>query len=165
MADWYQLLVEDLPYVNHIADIVHTTLPERPEVFEEKVRLFPAGCRKLLSEKNIVGYGISHPWMHYSIPPLDEFLHKLPEASECMYLHDVVVLPEARGRGASSRYVDYVKGVARGMGITRLALVSVYGTDTLWSRFGFKVVQNHSLDLKLISYGCSAKYMVCECND
>jgi hypothetical protein len=165
MADWQPLLVTDLLYVNRIADIVHTSLPERPEVFEEKVRLFPTGCQKLVSGKSIVGYGISHPWMHYSIPPLDEFLHHLPEASECMYLHDVVVLPEARGQGATGRYVDFVKGVAREIGTPLLALVSVYGTDTLWSRFGFKVVQNPSLDLKLISYGRTAKYMVCECND
>ena len=70
MADWYPLLVADLPCVNRIADIVHTTLPERPEVFEEKVRLFPTGCQKLVSGKNIVGYGISHPWILYAIPPL-----------------------------------------------------------------------------------------------
>ncbi len=162
MVDWYPLLIEDMTWVNRIADMVHTTLPERPEVFEEKVRLFPRGCRKLLSGDAIVGYGISHPWMLSSIPPLDAFLQRLPTAPECLYIHDVVVLPAARGKGAAGNYVDYVKNVARDMNIPALALVAVYGTDHLWSRFGFKVMQDASLGNKLQSYGGTAKYMVCQ---
>ncbi|MEN6532399.1 MAG: GNAT family N-acetyltransferase [Bryobacteraceae bacterium] len=165
MTDWHPLLIADLDRVNRIADLVHTTLPERPEVFEEKLRLFPSGCRKLISGEIIVGYGISHPWMLFSIPPLDDFLQHLPDKAQCLYIHDVVILPAARGHGAAGHYVDYVKGVARKMGIPALALVSVYGTDRLWSRFGFTVVQDAALDAKLKSYGGTAKYMLCEQND
>lgn len=46
------------------------------------------------------------------------------------------------------------------MNIGSLALVSVYGTDVLWSRFGFQVVHNPELNGKLASYGTTAKYMV-----
>lgn len=162
ITEWQALLLSDLESVNRIADLIHTSLPERPEVFEEKVKLFPNGCRKLVSGHNIVGYGISHPWMLYSIPPLDEFLKSLPTKPQCLYIHDIVVLPEARGTHAASRYVDYIKQLAAAMTISSLALVSVYGTDVLWRRFGFRVVQNPELDRKLVSYGTSAKYMVCE---
>lgn len=165
MVDWHPLLIDDMGCVNRIADIVHTTLPERPEVFEEKVRLFPSGCRKLISGDAIVGYGISHPWMLFSIPPLDTFLQRLPNVPQCLYLHDIVVLPAARGSGAAGQYVDYIKAVARQMCIPALALVSVYGTDRLWSRFGFRVVQDTSLDSKLQSYGGTAKYMISDDND
>lgn len=161
-TDWQPLLPSDLDSVNRIADLIHTSLPERPEVFEEKVRLFPSGCRKLVSGDDIVGYGISHPWMLYSIPPLDEFLKSLPQNPECLYIHDIVVLPKARGNGAAARYVDYIKHLAAAMSIRSLALVSVYGTGVLWRRFGFRVVQNPELDRKLVSYGATAKYMVYE---
>ncbi len=136
-SNWQPLLESDLDSVNEIADRIHTSLPERSEVFAEKVRLFPSGCRKLISEDKMSGYGISHPWMLYSIPPLDEFLKTLPPKPECLYIHDVVVLPEARGSGAAAHYVEYIKHLAAELGIPSLALVSVYGTDALWSRFGF----------------------------
>lgn len=161
-TDWRLLLLPDLNAVSRIADRIHTSLPERSEVFEEKVKLFPNGCRKLVSGGDIVGYGISHPWMLYSIPPLDEFLKSLPPKPECLYIHDVVVLPEARGNHAASRYIDYIKHLAATMNISALALVSVYGTDALWRRFGFRIVGNPDLDRKLVSYGATAKYMICE---
>jgi N-acetylglutamate synthase-like GNAT family acetyltransferase len=108
----------------------------------------------------MVGYGISHPWTLNSIPPLDDFLVMLPHNPECLYIHDVVVMPEARGHGAATNYVDYIKGLAVQIGIDSLALVSVYGTDVLWGRFGFKAVQNAQLSRKLESYGATAKYMI-----
>jgi GNAT superfamily N-acetyltransferase len=97
-----------------------------------------------------------------SIPPLDEFLKALPKNPECVYLHDIVVAPEARGLGAASRYVDYLKQLAYDINIMSLALVSVYGTDVLWSRFGFRTVLNSDLSFKLVSYGATAKYMICD---
>ena len=40
-----------------------------------------------------------------------------------------------------------------------LALVSVYGTDVLWSRYGFGVVTGGRVLEKLASYGPTARYM------
>ncbi|MGO8839488.1 MAG: GNAT family N-acetyltransferase [Limisphaerales bacterium] len=161
-GDWLPILPADLDSVNRLADSIHTTLPERPEVFEEKVRLFPKGCKKFVLNGNMVGYGISHPWMLNTIPPLNKFLKNLPEKPECLYLHDIVIAPGARGMGAAGRYVDYIKQLAVEISIPSLALVSVYGTDVLWSRFGFRTVQNSDLNRKLISYGTTAKYMICD---
>jgi ribosomal protein S18 acetylase RimI-like enzyme len=163
--NWLPLELADLDQVNEIADRIHTGLPERPEVFAEKVRLFSDGCRKLVSKGKMVGYGISHTWTLFSIPPLDEFLVSLPQKPECIYIHDVVVLPEARGQRAANQYVSYIKSLAEQRSIASLALVSVYGTDILWERFGFRSVQNDELKCKLTSYGETAKYMICNLND
>lgn len=162
---WYPLLLSDLDAVNTIANAAHPGLPERPEVFAEKISLFPAGCRKLLLGSEIVGYGLSHPWMLYSIPPLDEFLRTLPQEPQCIYIHDVVVIPRARGHGAARCYVDLTKALARSIGIASLALVSVYGTDVLWSRLGFRVINGSDVNAKLGSYGTTAKYMIMELDD
>ena len=159
-TSWHPVLSFDIDTINRIGDLVHADLPERREVFAEKTALFPGGCRKLVDGARIVGYGIAHPWILFSIPPLDTFLGSLPQNPQCLYIHDVVVLPEARGGRAAARYVDYIKNLAMAMNIGSLALVSVYGTDVLWSRFGFQVVHNPELNGKLASYGTTAKYMV-----
>ncbi|MDD5502980.1 MAG: GNAT family N-acetyltransferase [Candidatus Thermoplasmatota archaeon] len=159
---WLPLLPQDLESVNKIALQVHPGLPERPEVFKEKILLFPEGCRKLMSGTKIVGCGISHPWTLNSIPPLDSFLKQLPSKPDCIYAHDIAILPEARGKGASAQYMEYIKNLALEMGISHLAGVSVYGTYILWKRFGFKIVENADLNKKLASYGPSAKYIICD---
>lgn len=158
-AAWIPLLPQHLDRVNEIADTIHTTLPERPEVFEEKCRLFPEGCRVFVRDDRVIGYAVSHPWMLGRIPPLDEFLRTLPETPTCLYLHDIVVLPEARGQKAAERFLDYLERVAHQMSLRYLALVSVYGTDALWSRHGFEVTRRPELAEKLESYGSTAKYM------
>jgi hypothetical protein len=156
---WMPLLPEHLDRVNEIADSIHTTLPERPEVFEEKCLLFPEGCRVFVRGERILGYAVSHSWLLDGIPPLDEFLRALPEQPTCLYLHDIVVLPEARGQKAAEGFLGLLENLARQMSVCHLALVSVYGTDALWGRHGFEVTRRPELAAKLRSYGPTAKYM------
>ena|SRR3989338_1773066 len=159
---WTPLLESDIGVVDKIAREIHPTLPERREVFAEKVRLFPQGCFKLLFEGRMMGYAFSHPWLLYSIPQLNDFLHTLPQKPDCIYIHDVAVLPAARGHNAAGLFVAQISKVAQAMQIQHLACVSVYGTDALWARFGFHTVSSHGIDPKLVSYGESAKYMIAD---
>lgn len=157
---WRLANVADLTTINRIGDEIHVDLPERPEVFEEKFRLFPRGCLVLCQSETIVGYGFSHPWCLYSVPPLDTFLGRLPSFADCMFIHDVVVLAVARGHGAAGEFVERTVAVAREQGMSSLALVSVYNTHPLWARCGFEVVLDLRLKEKLKSYGQSARYMI-----
>jgi GNAT superfamily N-acetyltransferase len=150
-----------LDTINKIAVQIHSTVQEKPEVFAEKINLFPAGCRALIYENRLVGYGISHLWNLNNIPPLNNFLEKLPENPTCVYIHDVVVLPEMRGQKATDRYIEYIKQLAKENSLKSLALVSLYGTDTFWIKFGFKIHLNKEIENKLLSYGETAKYMIC----
>jgi hypothetical protein len=161
-AHWRQVGDADLPHICEIAARVHPDLPERAEVLAEKMRLYPNGCRVLVSGETIAGYGVSHPWTLHRIPPLDDFLRELPREADCLYVHDVAVLPAYRG-GALVSYVATIAALARAMGIASLALVSVYGTTALWERFGFTAAAGDlTLQAKLASYGESAKYMICD---
>jgi ribosomal protein S18 acetylase RimI-like enzyme len=157
---WRGLRQEDLAAVCRIAGRVHAGLPERREVFEEKLRLFPAGCLALEWRGTPVGYGISHPWRLYEIPPLDAFLEKLPASPDCLYLHDIAVTPAARGGRAAARLVALLCDVARKEGVGRIALASVYGTNGFWRRMGFEEVPGDGLADKLGSYGPGARYMI-----
>jgi len=157
---WTPLLESDIGGVDKIAREIHPTLPERREVFAEKLRLFPGGCFKFMFEGRMMGHAFSHPWMLYSIPPLDDFLGALPEKPDCIYVHDVAVLSPARGHNAAGMFIDRISEVARRLKIPHLACVSVYGTDVLWARFGFRIVTSNDISSKLVSYGESAKYMI-----
>jgi GNAT superfamily N-acetyltransferase len=159
---WRRAHATDLPAIGAIAARIHPDLPERPEVFAEKMRLYPDGCRVLAAGNEIAGYGLAHPWMQHRVPPLDGFLDQLPNAADCLYVHDVAVLPDFRG-GVTRDYVATIEGLARASGIAALALVSVYGTRVLWERLGFRpVTPDAALRAKLSSYGASATYMLRE---
>ena len=99
--------------------------------------------------------------MQHQIPPLDGFLERLPDKSDCLYLHDVAVLPDFRGGGVARAYVATIEGHARSSGIATLALVSVYATRPLWEHLGFRAVAaDPPLSAKLASYGANATYML-----
>lgn len=158
---WRRAHAKDLDAIGAIAARIHPDLPERAEVLAEKMRLYPDGCRVLAAGNEIAGYGLAHPWMQQQIPPLDCFLER-PEDVDCLYVHDVAVLPDHRG-GVARAYVAEIEQLARSSGITRLALVSVYGTRLLWERLGFQpVAADAALRDKLASYGGSATYMLRE---
>ena len=131
---WTDLLPNHLDDLNRIADLVHPNLPERPEVMEEKYHLFPEGCKALMSEGRIVGYAMSHPWTVGHIPPLDSFLVRLPANPTCLHLHDIAILPGFRGRNLSAEFIRISENIARKIPTRHLALVSVYGTHTLWRK-------------------------------
>ncbi|WP_453955268.1 GNAT family N-acetyltransferase [Bradyrhizobium sp. USDA 377] len=157
---WRPARASDLPAISAIAARIHPDLPERAEVFAEKMRLYPDGCRALIADDEIVGYGLAHPWKQHRIPPLDVFLELIPDDADCIYLHDVAVLPDFRG-GVARAYVVAIEGLARASAIPALALVSVYATRPLWQRLGFQpVTANTELSEKLASYGNGATYML-----
>ena len=159
MPHWRSAKSDDLEMINRIADMIHVDLPERPEVLSEKLQLFPQGCFALLQNGAVVGYGVSHPCQLNNIPPLNTFLGALPASPKCLFIHDVVVLPQARKFGASGELIKLLAGVARQQGVSFLALVSVYDTDPLWARRGFQIASNSEVSEKLKSYGATAKYM------
>lgn len=157
---WRPAHRSDLPAIDAIAARIHPDLPERPEVFAEKMRLCPDGCRVLVAGEDIVGYGLSHPWMQHRIPPLDTFLQELPDRADCLYIHDVAVLPDFRG-GVTRAYLARLAELAGASGITTFALVSVYITRPLWERLGFRAIAaDAALGAKLACYGEGATYML-----
>jgi GNAT superfamily N-acetyltransferase len=156
---WRPASANDLDEINQIADAIHPDLPEKPEVFAEKFALFPAGCFVLVWHQKVMGYGLTHPWMLNSIPPLDTFLKQMPTHANCLYVHDVAVLPKIRGHGSAGAYIELIVERARKMALNTLALVSVYDTHPLWVKYGFEIANDPLPDPKLQSYGPTAKYM------
>ncbi len=118
-ASWRPATAADLDAVERIGNAVHVSLQERPEVFANKLALFPPGCFVLARNGDVSGYGIAHPWALGSVPALDTVMAALPAAPTCLYIHDVVVLEAARGQGAAGVLVDVFEAVARRHALSR----------------------------------------------
>lgn len=158
---WREAGLADLSRIGEIADSVHVTLPERQEVFADKINSSPQTSLVLVAGEAIVGYALCHLWERYRIPQLDALLGTLAGPTDCLYVHDVVVLPEFRGKQAVASAIQLIAQIAHSKGIRYLALVSVYNTVAMWERLGFCVVDADSgLATKLLSYGDTAKYMI-----
>lgn len=158
-AVWQRARSADLKTISRIAEAIHPHLPESQASFAEKLQLFPKGCFVLALDGDVVGYGISYPWMLEQIPPLDTLLGALPASPTCLFVHDAAIVPEVRGHGLAGEFLRLLSDVAHQHHLPSLALVSVYGTDVLWSRYGFGVVTGGRVLEKLASYGPTARYM------
>ncbi|WP_448203116.1 GNAT family N-acetyltransferase [Azospirillum sp. sgz302134] len=165
IAEWRGMKPADLDAVMRIADIVHPDYPEERAVFAERLVLFPDGCRMALAGRELaggepVGYAVMHPGVLGAPPPLDSPLGGLPEAADCLYLHDVALLPAARGFGLAALAVEHMDMLAVARGYGWLALTSTPKARGFWDRQGFLPHDGGpALAAKLASYGDGMAYM------
>jgi len=164
-GQWRPMTVADVPRVLAVADEVHPTFPEDGAVFEERLRLYPAGCLAFSSGDDILGYAVSHPWRAYDPPVLNSRLGELPRQPETFYIHDVALRPELRGSGAAALVVALLIARARKNAFTTASLVAVNGSAGFWERHGFRNVASQkivdaTLARKLRGYDEAAAFMV-----
>lgn len=159
---WRAMTEADLDAVVSIADVVHPGFPERPDVLAEKRALYPAGALMAEVDGQVAGYALAHPWTLTAPPALDTLLGGVPEAPDCLYLHDAALLPLARGRGLARALIDRLAAVAAREGLGQLALIAVNGSVPTWTTLGFTPPQERgeALEVKLASYGAEAAFMV-----
>lgn len=149
----------DLPAVLAVAAVVHPDYPEDETVFAERLRLFPQGCLVLEGADGPIGYVIAHPWQRAAPPALNSLLRELPSQASCFYIHDLALLPQARGSGAGGVVAARLAEIAADAGLSCLALVAIEGSSGFWRRQGFRAVHEPALAEKLASYDDAARYM------
>jgi GNAT superfamily N-acetyltransferase len=158
MPIWRAMASNDIEYVSGISKDIHPDLPERAIIFEERLWLFPQGCLVLVEGSSVFGYAISHPIRRNQPPQLNTFLKNIPDDANQYYIHDVAVIPKFRGRGYAAECVSMLLEISRPYATT--CLISVYGTSTFWSQFGFypEPVSRDTSD-KLRAYGDDAVFL------
>lgn len=165
---WRPMTPADLAEVERIAQAVHLNYPERPEVQAERLALFPAGNYVAQEEPGgaMVGYAQSHPGSLGKPPPLDSLLGRLPEAPDCLYLHDVALLPTGRGRGLGQSLMELLGATAHLHSLNTLALIAVGDSLAYWQKKGFMpfVGSSYPLLTTLATYGKGAIYLVKDLN-
>lgn len=158
---WRPMTDADLDGVVAVARIAFPDHVEDRDCFAERLALYPAGCRVVTNAAGgVVGYGIVYPWVEGSMPPLNATIGALPRDASLLYLHDLALLPEARGSGAARRFVGWLVDHARAEGWPRIALVAVNDAAPFWERQGFAGLDSPALRAKLAGYGADARYMV-----
>src|SRR5690606_12512090 len=110
---WRQMVPQDIDAAFEVAAVAHTSLPERCGIFAERLSLFPKGCLVLERGGAVVGYAISHPIKRFQPPVLDTLLGQIAPEADDYYIHDVAILPEARG-GQAQAAVRYLLEIAAG---------------------------------------------------
>ena len=166
-ASWNELSINDINHLALIASTIHPSLPESDEVFTERISLFPSGCLGLWSDKGsssneLCGYIISHPIKHRQPPALNSLLGgkgASDDADDQYYIHDLAIMPKFRGRGFAQDCIRRLFTIVAKRYRTT-CLISVYGTEAFWGRFGFVRVQGDGfLGGKLREYGDHAVYL------
>ena len=162
---WRALTGYDFGAVFDIANRVHPGFFETETVLAEKFALYRNGCYLLEVSEKPAGYVLSHPWRFGQVPALDSLLGALPEDADIYYIHDLALLPVARGSGAASACVHRLAAHARASGFARMALVAVGNSAGFWRRQGFREAHDEALARKLASYDDAARYLVRDLKD
>ncbi|WP_245434139.1 GNAT family N-acetyltransferase [Pseudolabrys taiwanensis] len=149
----------DLPRVLHIAAAVHPSLPEDAAVFAERLALYPTGCLVHEHGGAVDSYVISHPWQDAAPPALNTLLGKLPATPSTYYIHDIALMPDARGSGVANTIVKTLMAHARQNHFATITLVAVNNSARFWRKHGFEAVNDRSLAAKIASYGADARLM------
>lgn len=157
--DWRPANRDDVAGIAALSNRLHVLLPERDEVFAEKIRLSPDGCHVLEAGEAIVGYVLSHPWRRADPPALDTPLGGLPADADCWYVHDLGIGEQARGAGAATAIVERLAEQAARQGFGVMALVAVGDAGGFWRRLGFRDAGGEAVRRKLAAYGAGAAYM------
>ena len=162
-ARWEQMAAADVDAIAAVADVVHPAFPEDRAVLAERFALCPEGCFVLRQGRDgaVIGYTLTHPWAADSVPPLNTLLGRLPPegAARVYYIHDLALLPAARGMQAGAAAVRLLEARARAAGLATMALVAVNNSGGFWRARGFAPVDSPHWQQKLASYGADAAYM------
>ncbi|WP_448661118.1 GNAT family N-acetyltransferase [Sphingomonas sp. CJ20] len=155
MLAWRPARADDLPAIHAIAAQVHPAFPEDAAVFAERLRLYPAGVWMLEGPAGPLGYLIAHPWRGDDVPALDTLLGALPAGADLLYLHDLALMPAARGSGVGRAIVERIAAHSRAESLRAIRLVAINGSVPFWERQGFVVCAGGDLT----SYGADARRM------
>jgi GNAT superfamily N-acetyltransferase len=113
---------------------------EDMETLQYHWNAFPEFCLLGLHQGVSVGYLIAHPWPPRLPPPLNALSYQLPPGATSLFIHDLALLPAARGTGLATSLVETLLTRAKLAGLPLASLVSVQGTRGFWERFGFQPV-------------------------
>ncbi len=132
-------------------------LIESAESFLTKIAICSSTCVGAWEKEALCGYLFAHPWKIGLPVQLDRRSNQMPEGVDGIYLHDLAVTPECRGRGVPRALLRPVLEYARCTGLLRFALVSVQGSEPFWERWGFSL--KYTLPY---APGVTGSYMTCE---
>lgn len=126
---------------------------ESGAAFLGKLAAFPRGAVGVFADGEMVGYVFCFPWARGEAVPLNGAGLDHCRPKDCLYIHDLAVLPHMRGAACSRALVEHVRRLAADEGLDAFALVAVQEAAHYWRRWGF-------VERREIAYGAQkAVYM------
>lgn len=128
---------------------------ESAEVLGAKLALAPNCCWVVEQQGKVGAYVFAHPWRRQAPPPLHSRMESLPRAADCLFVHDVAVMPALRGVGAAGALFRQVAAEAAVRHLPCLTLVALADAIPYWQRHGFRAQPAGSPE----GYGAGAAFM------
>ncbi len=113
---------------------------ESAAVLGRKVELAPRACWVAHLHARAVGYVLAHPWDGADAPLLHAMLPALPAVADRCFIHDLAVVPAARGLGVAAALLACVRGWSRAACHSGMRLVALADAVPFWVRQGFRVL-------------------------
>ena len=110
---------------------------ESAAVLGRKLELAPQACWLAQADGAAVGYVFAHPWDDADAPPLHVPLRALPARAGHGFVHDLAVVPAARGLGVAAALFGRVRDWSAAAGHRGLRLVALADAVPFWARQGF----------------------------
>lgn len=151
----------DLDHILAIQDLCYYAIePESKLSMASKIVVSPDTCFVAKEYGQIMGYLLSIPALLGEPPALDSETKSVIENPECLYLHDLAVHPDIRGKGVGVLLLNQFMDIAREKGFQYSSLISIQNSVSFWEKQGFYPVNpSENLKHKLCSYGQDAVYM------
>lgn len=135
------LHADDLPVVLSIQRAAYGDgYQESAAVLGRKLELAPQACFVAHFDDLAVGYVFAHPWGCAGVPALHVPLPELPAMASRGFVHDLAVVPAARGLGVAAALFARVRGWSRAAGHGGLSLVALAEAVPFWARQGFSAL-------------------------
>ena len=130
---------------------------ENINVYDTFISIFSDGAWGAFCENELVGQIFFHPYKNRIEKPLNTEL-VITGKEECMYLHEIAILPQYRSHGISNSLLNKFNEISKKYKIMNQSLVSVENSLEFWKKKGFSIVKkadaNNYLDGHLMSKKC-----------
>lgn len=130
--------------------------------FRSKLKLNPTGCWVACLDQAVRGYLVTVHSDEHHFPSLNVDAVVAPEHPSMLFIHDLALMPDARGQGLSERLLLCALEHARSCALNTIALVAVQGTERFWTRQGFQTCtpRHPVMQQRLASFGADALFMM-----
>ena len=133
----------DWPLIAQIQDACYPAeAREQVETLQCHWQVAPQFCFVAETGGKVIAYFFAHPWPKRVPPPIDTHYSEIPKNADSMFIHDLALLPEARGTGLATLLVKHLFEVSSLAGFSHHSLISVQGTLHFWKKLGFSEVNN-----------------------
>lgn len=162
MSTWIRPLVaSDLSSIMQIQAACYPPhYLEAESVFAERIANCSDSAWLAGHGQQALAYLFSYPSLSGKICALGSVFTAQPEA-DCLYLHDMAVLPQAHGQGIARALHQTAMNYAQQHLYSSSALVAVLDAASFWHKLGYRAdfPLNPEQQVNLLSYGATACYL------